>query len=162
MGKIVILDLDGTLLRDDKKVSEDTINTLLEFKKQNNKIIFATARPPRDAYKYVPKELRDNIIICYNGACIIDSKKKVLYSKEINRKDALTILKIAREYGYNNLCFEINDTLFSTFETYDFFGDAPNQIVDIEEMDFKSVYKVIMCNKRFCAYFYKYRLGESN
>ena len=147
MSKIVVLDLDGTLLRNDKKVTEDTINTLLDFKKQNNKILFATARPPRDAYKYVPEQLRDNPIICYNGACIIDSKKNVLYSKEINREDALNILKIARKYGYKNICFEINDTLYSTFDTYDFFGNAQNQIVDLEMMEFESVYKVIICNK---------------
>ena len=86
MNKIVVLDLDGTLLRNDKTVSKETINTLLRFKNANNKILFATARPPRDAYKYVPEELRDNPIICYNGACIIDSNKNVLYRKEIKKK----------------------------------------------------------------------------
>ena len=147
MNKIIVSDLDGTLLRKDKTVSEETINALLLFKKQNNKILFATARPPRDAYKYVPEILRDNPIICYNGACIIDSEKKILYKKEITRKIALKILEIAMQFGYYNICFEINDTLYSTFDTSDYFGNAPNQIVDLEKMDFKSVYKVIICNK---------------
>ena len=60
MIKAIVLDLDGTLLKEDKTVSQETINALLKFKSQSNKILFATARPPRDAYKYVPKELRDN------------------------------------------------------------------------------------------------------
>ena len=147
MSKIVVLDLDGTLLRKDKTVSEETINTLIKFKEKNNKILFATARPPRDAYKYVPIALRDNPIICYNGACIIDQDKNILFKKEIGREDALKILKIAKEYGYNNICFEINDALYSTFDTTDFFGNALNQIVDLERIEFDSVYKVIICSK---------------
>ena len=148
MGKIIVLDLDGTLLRDDKKVSENTVNTLLQVKEQNNRIIFATARPPRDAYKYVPKELRDNPIICYNGACIIDNKENVLYSKQISREDALRIIKVAKRYGFDDLCFEINDKLYSTFDTYEFFGDALNQIIDLEKLEFESVYKIIVCSKQ--------------
>ena len=67
MNQLLVLDLDGTLLRNDKTVSEETINSLIEFENRNNKIIFATARPPRDAYKYVPSKLRNNPIICSNN-----------------------------------------------------------------------------------------------
>ena len=147
MNKIIVSDLDGTLLRKDKTVSERTINVLLDFKQQNNKILFATARPPRDAYKYVPEVLRDNPIVCYNGACIIDNKKNILYRKQISRENALKILSISKNYGYDNICFEINDALYSSFDTSDFFGNALNQIVDLEELEFESVYKVIICNK---------------
>ena len=35
MNKIIVSDLDGTLLRKDKTVSERTINVLLDFKQQN-------------------------------------------------------------------------------------------------------------------------------
>ena len=37
MNKMVVLDLDGTLLRNDKTVSQETIDTLLKFKRANNK-----------------------------------------------------------------------------------------------------------------------------
>lgn len=147
MNKIVVLDLDGTLLKNDKTVSEETIKTLLKFKQMNNKILFATARPPRDAYKYVPEILRDNPIICYNGACIIDNQKNILYRKEISKENALNILKVAKDFGYNQICFEINDKLYSTFDTTPFFGNALNQIVDLENMEFESVFKVIICSQ---------------
>ena len=81
MNQLLVLDLDGTLLRNDKTVSEETIDSLVEFKNRDNKILFATARPPRDAYKYVPQKLRDNPIICYNGACMIDGKKYYIKKK---------------------------------------------------------------------------------
>ena len=85
-SKLIVLDLDGTLLRNDKTVSKENIDALLNFKAKGNKILFATARPPRDAYKYVPVPLRDNPIICYNGACIINKDKEIIYSKQIDRK----------------------------------------------------------------------------
>ena len=95
MNKMIVLDLDGTLLRDDKTVSKETIDILLKFKSAGNEILFATARPPRDAYKYVPD-------------------------------------------------FEINDKLYSNFDTSDFFGKAPSQIVDLENLEFNNV---IVCSK---------------
>lgn len=149
MKKMIVLDLDGTTLRNDKTVSEETIKTLLECRKEGNTILFATARPPRDAYKYVPQPLRDNPIICYNGACIISSEKlNVLYKKEISKEDVLKLLDIIEKYGYSNMCVEVNDALYSNFDTTDFFGNAKNCIVDLKTMDFEAAYKVIICSKK--------------
>lgn len=147
MNKIIVTDLDGTLLRNDKTVSTSTIETLLKFKGQGNKILFASARPPRDAYKYVPEVLRDNPIICYNGACIVDINMNVLYKNEISKSNAIEILKIAKKYNYNNLCFEINDELFSTFDTTPFFGNCENKIVDLEKLEYDNVYKILICSE---------------
>lgn len=148
MEKLLVLDLDGTLLRDDKKVSKENIMKLIEFKEKGNKILFATARPPRDAYKYVPTDLRDNPIICYNGACIIDSKMNILFRQEIERKGVLETIKIAQKNNYDNLCLEINDELFSSFDTTDFFGNVPNNITELEKINFESAYKIIICSKK--------------
>lgn len=147
MYKIIVLDLDGTTLRKDKTVSTHTIEVLKKCNEKGIKILFATARPPRDAYKYVPVELRSNPIISYNGACIINSKKEVLYSKEMDRESILQLLKVCKENGYNNLCLEINDKLYSNFDTKEFFGDAPTEIVDLENIPYDSVYKCIICSK---------------
>ena len=92
MNQLLVLDLDGTLLRNDKTVSEETVESLVEFKNRDNKILFATARPPRDAYKYVPQKLRDNPIICYNGACMID-RKEILYKKEMSKDTVHQIIE---------------------------------------------------------------------
>ena len=146
MNQLLVLDLDGTLLRNDKTVSEETINSLIEFENRNNKIIFATARPPRDAYKYVPQKLRDNPIICYNGACMINHKE-ILYKKEMSRDTVYQIIEKSEKSGYHQICFEIDDKLYSNFDTSDFFGKAPTEIVDLTKLNMKTAYKVIICNK---------------
>lgn len=146
MYKIIVLDLDGTTLRKDKTVSEHTIDVLKRCNEKGIKILFATARPPRDAYKYVPVELRNNPIISYNGACIINVQKEVLYSKQMSRESILELLSVCKSHGYNNLCLEINDKLYSNFDTSDFFGDAPTEIVELENIPYDSVYKCIICS----------------
>lgn len=146
MNQLLVLDLDGTLLKNDKTVSEETINSLIEFENRNNKIIFATARPPRDAYKYVPQKLRDNPIICYNGACMIN-RKEILYKKEMSRDTVYQIIEKSEKSGYHQICFEIDDKLYSNFDTSDFFGKAPTEIVDLTKLNMKTAYKVIICNK---------------
>ncbi len=147
MEKLIVLDLDGTLLKKDKTVSSYTVETLLKFKKMGNKILFATARPPRDAYKYVPIELRNNPIICYNGACILNGEE-ILYANQINKKDTLEIIGIAEKLGYIQISMEIDDTLYSNFDASEFFGNAPNQIVDFAKLDFKNIYKLMVCSKK--------------
>ena len=146
MNQLLVLDLDGTLLRNDKTVSNETVESLIEFKNRNNKILFATARPPRDAYKYVPQKLRDNPIICYNGACMIDGKE-ILYKKEMSKDTVHQIIKQSEKSGYHQICFEIDDKLYSNFDTSDFFGKTPTEIVDLTKLDMNTVYKVIICNK---------------
>lgn len=149
MKNLIVLDLDGTTLRNDKTVSENTINTLLDVRERENTILFATARPPRDAYKYVPEALRNNPIICYNGAAVVSSNNlDVIYEKQIAKKDVLKILDVCERFGYNQLSIEVNDTLYSNFDTTPFFGNARNEIKDLRQMEYKSAYKVIICSEK--------------
>lgn len=116
---------------------------------RGNTILFATARPPRDAYKYVPEALRNNPIICYNGAAVVSSNNlDVIYEKQIAKNDVLKILDICERFGYNQLSIEVNDTLYSNFDTTPFFGNAKNEIKDLRQMEYNSAYKVIICSEK--------------
>jgi len=42
--KMIVTDLDGTLLRDDKRISERTKNTLIRCRENGIKVVFASAR----------------------------------------------------------------------------------------------------------------------
>ncbi|HCC03901.1 MAG TPA: Cof-type HAD-IIB family hydrolase [Clostridiales bacterium] len=149
MKKLIVLDLDGTTLRNDKTVSDNTINTLLDVRDRGNTILFATARPPRDAYKYVPEALKNNPIICYNGAAVVSSNDlDVIYEKQIAKNDVLKILDICENFGYNQLSIEVKDTLYSNFDTTPFFGNAKNEIKDLRQMEYKNAYKVIICSEK--------------
>ncbi|WP_291580214.1 HAD family hydrolase [Clostridium sp. UBA6640] len=146
MTRVIISDLDGTLLRSDKTISDYSINVLKKCKNEGNQLIFATARPPRDIYKYIPHELKNDIIICYNGALVIKGKD-TLYKMEMPKKTILEIMDAAKKYNLDNICIEINDKLYSNFDVSDYFGKAPCEILDLRELDFTVAFKVIICTK---------------
>ncbi|MED0987249.1 HAD family hydrolase [Bacillus paramycoides] len=146
MKKVIISDLDGTLLRSDKTISEKSINILRECKNKGSELIFATARPPRAINQYIPSVLKNDIIICYNGALVLKGND-TLYKKEISRNVILEIIEKAKKYNLNNICIEINDKLYSNFDVTDYFGNVPNEVIDVRELDFKEAFKVILCTK---------------
>ncbi|MBJ8053448.1 HAD family hydrolase [Bacillus cereus] len=142
MKKIIISDLDGTLLRSDKTISEKSINILRECKNNGDELIFATARPPRAINQYIPNVLKNEIIICYNGALVLKGN------------NILEIIEIAKKYNLHQICLEINDKLYSNFDVTDYFGDVPCEVIDIRGLNFKNASKVIVCtngsiNKEF-------------
>lgn len=146
MKKVIISDLDGTLLRSDKTISEKSIDILRECKNKGDKLIFATARPPRDINWYIPNALKNDIIICYNGAIVLKGND-ILYKKEISKNNILEIIEKAKKYNLNHICIEINDKLYSNFDVTDYFGNVHCEVIDVKELEFEKAFKVIICNK---------------
>lgn len=71
---IIVVDLDGTLLNVNKKVSERSVKAILQCASRGIKFIFATARPPRAVKTFLPEELLElGSFVYYNGA-LIDCK----------------------------------------------------------------------------------------
>lgn len=73
--KIIAMDFDGTLLTDNKKVTEKTENTLRKLKKQGCFIVGATART-LDSIKQVVSIDIFNYLIINNGVSIHDTQTK--------------------------------------------------------------------------------------
>lgn len=66
--KIIVLDLDGTLLNSKKQISERNLLALQKVKEKGIHLIFATARPPR-AVNYEGVNLHAlGSVVFYNGA----------------------------------------------------------------------------------------------
>jgi len=75
MYKMLVLDLDGTLLRNDKSVSPENALAVNDARRRGLKIVLATGRPPAGA-EYARAALADvggDFLITYNGALIQDS-----------------------------------------------------------------------------------------
>lgn len=88
MINTIVLDLDGTLLNSDKKISPKTKEVLLEAQKQGMRVILASGRPT-PAMLHLADELELNkyhgLVISFNGAHVIDyESKEVLYSQVVD------------------------------------------------------------------------------
>lgn len=91
--KAIILDLDGTLLDDNKKISDKTIEFLKQIK-EDIKIIPASARQFCTIKPYLEKlDLLDdnNYTICFNGSLIVNNKEKELFSSYIDKNVVVKI-----------------------------------------------------------------------
>lgn len=143
--KLYAFDLDGTLLNSNKKISLDMLNMLGKIKEDNNILVFATARPPRDTLKLIPKEFHNEYIICYNGG-FIKKGKQIIKSNVIDKDQIENIINLLIENNLNNICLEIEDKLYSNFKVEDYFGNTAYQIVDFKSMDKSKVSKIIVCD----------------
>ena len=91
--KAVILDLDGTLLDDNKKISNTTIEFLKQIK-EDIKIIPASARQFCTIKPYLEKlDLlnEDNYTICFNGSLIVNNKESEIFSSYIDKNVVVKI-----------------------------------------------------------------------
>ena len=86
MEKIVVLDLDGTLLNSNKEISEFTCEVIKKIK-DNNKIILASARGFTRIKPYL-EELEllssDNYTIAFNGSLVLTNEEKIIIDNEID------------------------------------------------------------------------------
>lgn len=67
---LIVLDLDGTLLTDNKTISPRTKQTLLKLKENGHEVMIATGRPFRSSELYYRELGLTTPIVNFNGAFV--------------------------------------------------------------------------------------------
>ena len=149
MYKLIASDMDGTLLRSDRTISEKTVNTIRSLKQKGVKFVLSTGRPLVAVEKYNELLELNGPAIIYNGAQIYDfASKKIIFEKYLDFADAKFIwdegLKRnvemylwAENVLYTNL---VNDRI------YEYTGEsraAFKKLENINEISDKKVTKII-------------------
>lgn len=68
--RLIAIDLDGTLLTEDKQIHPPTAQALRSLSAQGIKVILASARPPRSVRPFYKELALDTLQINYNGSLI--------------------------------------------------------------------------------------------
>jgi hypothetical protein len=111
--KMIVTDLDGTLLRNDKSISEYTFKIIKKLCDEGHKFVIATARPFR-ATKKLLENVKIDAGIYHNGALIfINGEKTEDY--QIDNANQI-IEKILLEYPNASIAIESEDVLYSNFD----------------------------------------------
>lgn len=102
--RLVAIDLDGTLLNDSKKVSDQTVKALACAARRGVKVVIASARPPRSV-RHIYNQLElDTWQINYNGALIWDEPaKRVILHRPMSCDLVRRLIGVAREKFSNIL-----------------------------------------------------------
>ena len=74
--KMIALDLDGTLLNSESKLSDFTIETIKKISALGHKVIITTGRPYRMAHTYYKQLELDTPMINFNGSLTHLPEKK--------------------------------------------------------------------------------------
>lgn len=76
--RLVASDLDGTLLRDDGRMSPRTTTALRGAQAAGIEVVFVTARPPRWVDEVAHAVGDHGIVICLNGAFVYDAPRRTV------------------------------------------------------------------------------------
>ena len=128
--KLIALDLDDTLLRNDKSISERTRATLSRCQQAGVKVIYATGRGSKAAERIAPSELFDGRII-QNGA-IARIAEDIVHQRLIPPALARPLLVACHERNLKTAA-QIGATDYANFDVTQ---EWPNYRYDFELVDF--------------------------
>ncbi|HCG63874.1 MAG TPA: hypothetical protein DHV69_07990 [Sphaerochaeta sp.] len=95
--KAIAIDLDGTLLTSDKRITETTIQTLRQVMEKGVHVVIATGRSLATAIRFVEQVGTTFPVVCYNGSCIYDpATKKDLWHISLNHEICAEIVRIGK------------------------------------------------------------------
>ncbi|MFF3563897.1 HAD family hydrolase [Streptomyces sp. NPDC002574] len=95
--RLIATDLDGTLLRDDKTVSDRTIAALADAEAAGVEVFFVTGRPARWMDVVAEHTAGHGMAICANGAAVYDLHRgRLLAAYPLDARDALAVVAALR------------------------------------------------------------------
>jgi len=144
MYKLVALDLDGTLLTNDSKISRYNAQTLNSMRKKGIKVAFVTGRIYPNAKEHAKSLEIVDFVSCCNGACLVDCKTdNYVYRDSIEGDSLIAILKILEKYDLyyefyvENIIYSQNraiDLLHEMYPEMDIFQGNTAEVVVVEDL----------------------------
>lgn len=126
MYKLIAIDLDGTLLTDDKNISEENFKILRELMEKSYEIVIATGRRYWSAKKKVEK-IDDELVILANNGNIVRKMKddEILIKKYLNIDDFHTLVEEGKKKGLYPIVH------------VDGYDDGYDMIIELDKDNFK-------------------------
>jgi Cof subfamily protein (haloacid dehalogenase superfamily) len=100
--RLVAIDLDGTLLRSNKRLSTANARAIAEVTNRGVHVVLASARPPRSVREVYHRLALDTLQVNYNGALVHDMPRgKHVFHQPMSIALAKRIVKFARKMDPN-------------------------------------------------------------
>ena len=160
MYKLVAIDLDGTLVTDEKELTKKTVEVIKEASKKGVKIMISSGRSFYRLERFIDAlDLRkeNQCTICFNGGMIVENKtKEMLYSKNLNAEEVEELIQLGKAlrlpimiYTKDSHCVEkVPDVVQKNAKNL---KGMNLKIVNFDDMDFSEkqnyIYKVCFIDK---------------
>lgn len=111
---LIALDLDGTLLSDEKIISNKNKQIISKAIEEGHIVVIATGRPHRASIQYYQELGLKTPMVNFNGALIhhpTDRKWDVLHNP-MPKRTALSIVETCYDLGVHNVLAEVQDQVY--------------------------------------------------
>ncbi|MDM6310386.1 HAD hydrolase family protein [Staphylococcus aureus] len=120
--KVVVLDMDDTLLNSDNVISEETANYLTAIQDEGYYVVLASGRPTEGMIP-TARDLKlpehHSYIISYNGSKTINmTNEEVEVSKSIGKQDFDEIVDYCRDRGFFVLTYHDGQIIYDSEHEY--------------------------------------------
>ena len=148
--KLLVLDVDGTLLNDEREISKRTLAALLKVQQMGVRIVLASGRP---TYGLMPlaKTLElgnyGGFVLSYNGCQIIKAQNgEILFERRINPEMLPYLEKKARKNGFAIFTYH-DDTLITDSPDNEYIKNEAllNNLKIIREDEFSTAIDFASC-----------------
>ena len=109
MIKVIASDMDGTLVRNDHRISERTINAIKDAQKAGIRFMISTGRSFEQALQTMEATGSTCDYIVNSGAEIRNPQKEILQSGCMDRKDIRDVYDVFKEYDL--LCMFVGENM---------------------------------------------------
>lgn len=107
LAKLICIDLDGTLLNDEKKISEKDRKTIELAKRQGFHITIFTGRNYYSALPYLQELSIEIPVVFQNGALIATTSANEIFRMiSLDSKIALNVVKLCKKYDLYPVVYE--------------------------------------------------------
>lgn len=138
--KLIVTDLDGTLLNSKKSISEETVLAIQNAKRVGVYFAFATARPERNTLEYVEMVNPDSIIS--NNGAKVSINKKAIRTVCIDPNDAKTMITRLLQIDGIRLSLDYDHISVTNCEDYLSWGNWGAVYSDFSSINYEGIQKI--------------------
>jgi 5-amino-6-(5-phospho-D-ribitylamino)uracil phosphatase len=111
---LIALDLDGTLLTNNKQISPNTKKVIQKAREDGHHVMIATGRPYRASEMYYKELELDTPIVNFNGAFVHHPKNHSwgIYHSPLDMPVVLEIVDALKSFNYHNIIAEVLDDIY--------------------------------------------------
>ncbi|MBC1687716.1 HAD family phosphatase [Listeria welshimeri] len=157
----IILDIDGTLLNDDKKISPETKKTLITAQQNGVKLILASGRPTTGMHLYAEQlemEKYHGLLVSYNGAKVVDCQtKEELFNQTLTIAEGKAVLEHMKQFEVK-VMIDKDDYMYVN-NVYDCYIPYKGEEINIIQYESRGG-NFKLCEKEDLAAFLDYRINK--
>lgn len=154
MYKLLVLDMDGTLLNEQCEISKDNIEAIKKARQSGVRVAIATGRTKMGIDPYLD-QLGINVpgefsVVC-SGARILENNNREILSSRLTREDLNDIVSFCRPNGFGMHLYSTEGLIMDEESIFTYYDSAANNMPIIkmpfhEVTDATPIDKVMVCN----------------